>query len=43
VWLTGAGVGAGLLLAFVLAHGVANLIYGVRSLKESIRAALGTH
>jgi putative ABC transport system permease protein len=28
-WLTGAGVGAGLLLAFGLAHGVANLLYKV--------------
>ena len=29
-WLTGMGVGIGLLLAFGLAHGVANLLYGVR-------------
>jgi putative ABC transport system permease protein len=29
-WLTGTGVGIGLLLAFGLAHGVANLLYGVR-------------
>ena len=29
-WLTGTGVGVGLLLAFGLAHGVANLLYGVR-------------
>jgi putative ABC transport system permease protein len=28
--LTGAGVGIGLLLAFALAHGVANLLVGVR-------------
>jgi putative ABC transport system permease protein len=28
-WLTGTGVGAGLLLAFGLAHGVANLLYQV--------------
>jgi predicted lysophospholipase L1 biosynthesis ABC-type transport system permease subunit len=28
-WLTGIGVGAGLLLAFGLAHGVASLLYGV--------------
>jgi putative ABC transport system permease protein len=31
VWLTGSGVAVGLLLAFALAHGVANLLYGVRS------------
>jgi putative ABC transport system permease protein len=30
VWLTGAGVLAGLALAFALAHGVANLFYEVR-------------
>jgi len=29
-WLTGSGLCAGLLLAFALAHGVANLLYGVR-------------
>jgi ABC-type antimicrobial peptide transport system permease subunit len=29
-WLTGAGVCFGLLLAFGLAHGVANLLYQVR-------------
>jgi predicted permease len=29
-WLTGAGVGVGLLLAFGLAHGVANLLFEVR-------------
>lgn len=40
VWLTGAGVGAGLLLAFVLAHGVANLIYGVRPDDPTIFAAI---
>jgi ABC-type antimicrobial peptide transport system permease subunit len=28
-WLTGAGVCTGLLLAFALAHGVANLLYQV--------------
>jgi len=28
-WLTGIGVGTGLLLAFGLAHGVASLLYGV--------------
>jgi len=28
-WLTGIGVGSGLLLAFGLAHGVASLLYGV--------------
>jgi ABC-type antimicrobial peptide transport system permease subunit len=28
-WLTGFGMCAGLLLAFALAHGVANLLYGV--------------
>ena len=28
-WLTGIGVSAGLALAFALAHGVANLLYGV--------------
>jgi putative ABC transport system permease protein len=29
-WLTGAGLAAGLVLAFALAHGVANLLFGVR-------------
>jgi ABC-type antimicrobial peptide transport system permease subunit len=29
-WLTAAGVGLGLPMSFLLAHGVANLLYGVR-------------
>jgi len=39
-WLTGTGVCNGLLLAFGLAHGVANLLFEVR---PTIRLIFGTH
>jgi predicted permease len=39
-WLTGSGLAAGLLLAFALAHGVANLLYEVRPSDPTVFAGI---